>query len=357
MSATTESQNIPHEQPWLNRYDTIQKISNYQTVTNAVEYGKGWYNYAKEKSTLLKNGLEMTEHTVEMFVKPLQNGLEKMDSVIIPLDKMTSSTIEKIETSASTANDKIFVSATDLLLNVDSKLSSIVNYGSKKIEGTVLNDYVNSSGQIINIVVDNILPPPEGEDLEHMNEDELFEMEKRAKFLLKLRKRTNLSSIKSAPGNSINSLIKLTKNIGNNEIKHFTQTIDSLKTTSARVQQLTFNKTNVLTKVFVDGVYEKLDSIVAASGAVLLWVKKIDPTEAIVSIQELRKMIIESKERVMETVETSQKLNQLKNDCARIMERTSEIVNQQIDSTMDKLKKSEYVLFRNSAEIISDLSD
>jgi len=231
--------------------------------------------------------------------------------------------------------------ATYSINTFDTTLDSVINFGVEKVpHPQIVDKVVKQTISTLDTIVDSVLPPAENEDLDKLSDNELYQLEKRAKFLLKLRKRLNSESIRSIPQNSYSALVKSSKENLPNTKEYY----DKINGMVLAIQTAASDKKNKLSQTAIDQLYSSLDTLVATIGSFTIWVRKVDPMEALISIQELAKMVRESKEKVFNAATQNEKVEVFKQDCARIINRSREMVQEQLDiirNKADELKSSD----------------
>ncbi|KAF2076776.1 hypothetical protein CYY_001903 [Polysphondylium violaceum] len=230
--------------------------------------------------------------------------------------------------------------ATYSINTFDTTLDSVINFGVEKVpHPEIVDKVVKQTMSTLDTIVDSVLPPPQNEDLDKLTDAELYQLEKRARFLLKLRKRLNSESIRSIPSNSYTALVKSSKeNLPTQEY------LDKTNALILSIQNAASDKKQKLSQAAIEQLYSSFDTLVATLGSFSIWVKKVDPTEVLVSIQELAKMVKESKERVMNAATQHERVEYFKQDCGKILNRSRELVIEQFEqlkAKADQLRTSD----------------
>ncbi|EGC38801.1 hypothetical protein DICPUDRAFT_148489 [Dictyostelium purpureum] len=344
---SSEQQQKAQEQPldgvWYDKYSSLSRIYNYEFVHNSINYGKSWYDYIKDSNSLVKSTLTMGENSAMYVGAPIINTLEKYDNYVKKIDDFGNSGLDmaekKIQDIKETGDNiiKKFDSSCDAII------STTANYTPNKV-----NDLALTTSNLIEKLIDSILPPPESEDLSKLTDEDKFELEKRMKFLLKLRKRLNATSITHIPSNSY-------KTITGAGTKSLHLSIDKLNDIVVKIQNLTVP--GELTRAAIDNIYATLDACVAQVVGIAVYLKKIDLSETLISLGELSKTIKESKINILNIEDGNERVNKLKEDISQFLKKAADTLSNLNETGKDKLetlKNKDYVYFNMAVGLLED---
>ncbi|EFA74968.1 hypothetical protein PPL_12002 [Heterostelium album PN500] len=369
MSSTEEPQQQSGDQPTtvnssekyklLEKYKTLSRLYDYSLVSTTVNSSFDLYNYAKSYS-LLRMPMELSEATVSLVSKPI---LDVCDPLISRADDYTADKIDKLESTAVRTKELVISTVTPYkesaintltktVSKVDSTLETFIEFGEEKISGTPLQELIaKSATQIESIadnVVDTILPPASDEPTS--DPSEMYNLEKRFPVIYKIRTRVNTESVKGIPSNTYQGITKYTT------VKPISYLVDKIHAAADKISSMNLSDVkDEVSKKTIDQIYQYLDTTAASVGNFSLWVHRFDPNEILISITELTNMIKESKNQILNMDDQKQKVQKFKDDCAKILSKTGQILQQQIDSGKAKVeewKKSDLTIVKTTIVMV-----
>ncbi|KAN0032177.1 hypothetical protein ACTFIV_006054 [Dictyostelium citrinum] len=309
---------------WLDKYSTLSRVYNYGFVNGSIEKGKEWYNYIKDSNSYVKSTLEFGENGVVAVGKPLLAQLEQYDSIVKKVDEYGNTGLDILEKKVESIKE----TGENLANKADSAADGLISVSANYTPSLVIN-LVQKTNNMIDSLIDSLLPPKDDDKVNEMSDEEKFQLEKRMKFLLKLRKRLNTQSVLEIPSNSIHL-------VSGYSGKSYSQAMDNISQLSNSISKITVN--NKFSKVFIDQIYHYADILVGQVAAVSVWFKEINVSETLISLGELSKMVNESKNQVLEITDPHEKVEKLKKDFSKILKSCLDILHSQMEGGKDKLE-------------------
>ncbi|KAM9983176.1 hypothetical protein ACTFIZ_005782 [Dictyostelium cf. discoideum] len=309
---------------WLDKYSTLSRVYNYGFVNGSIEKGKEWYNYIKDSNSYVKSTLEFGENGVVAVGRPLLDKLEQYDVIIKKVDEYGNTGLDILEKKVESIKE----TGENLANKADSTADGLISVSANYTPNAVIS-LVQKTNNMIDSLIDSLLPPKDDDQVNEMSDEEKFQLEKRMKFLLKLRKRLNTQSILEIPSNSIHLVTGYSG-------KSYSQAMDNISQLSNSISKITVN--SQFSKVFIDQIYHYTDILVGQVAAVSVWFREINVSETLISLGELSKMINESKNQVLELSDPHEKVDKLKKDLSKILKSCLDVLHNQMEGGKDKLE-------------------
>ncbi|KAM9953392.1 hypothetical protein ACTFIW_006744 [Dictyostelium discoideum] len=309
---------------WLDKYSTLSRVYNYGFVNGSIEKGKEWYNYIKDSNSYVKSTLEFGENGVVAVGRPLLDKLEQYDVIVKKVDEYGNTGLDILEKRVESIKE----TGENLANKADSAADGLISVSASYTPNAVIS-LVQKTNNMIDSLIDSLLPPKDDDQVNEMSDEEKFQLEKRMKFLLKLRKRLNTQSILEIPSNSIHLVTGYSG-------KSYSQAMDNISQLSNSISKITVN--SQFSKVFIDQIYHYTDILVGQVAAVSVWFREINISETLISLGELSKMINESKNQVLELSDPQEKVDKLKKDLSKILKSCLDVLHNQMEGGKDKLE-------------------
>ncbi|KAM9989866.1 hypothetical protein ACTFIY_005909 [Dictyostelium cf. discoideum] len=309
---------------WLDKYSTLSRVYNYGFVNGSIEKGKEWYNYIKDSNSYVKSTLEFGENGVVAVGRPLLDKLEQYDVIVKKVDEYGNTGLDILEKRVESIKE----TGENLANKADSAADGLISVSANYTPNAVIS-LVQKTNNMIDSLIDSLLPPKDDDKVNEMSDEEKFQLEKRMKFLLKLRKRLNTQSILEIPSNSIHLVTGYSG-------KSYSQAMDNISQLSNSISKITVN--SQFSKVFIDQIYHYTDILVGQVAAVSVWFREINVSETLISLGELSKMINESKNQVLELSDPQEKVDKLKKDLSKILKSCLDVLHNQMEGGKDKLE-------------------
>ncbi|KAN0050114.1 hypothetical protein ACTA71_003217 [Dictyostelium dimigraforme] len=315
---------------WFDKYSTLSRVYNYGFVNGSIEKGKEWYNYIKDSNSYVKSTLEYGENGVVAVGKPILAQLEQYDSIVKKVDEYGNSGLDILEKKVESIKE----TGENLANKADSAADGLISVSANYTPNAVIS-LVQKTNTMIDSLIDSLLPPKDDDKVNEMSDEEKFQLEKRMKFLLILRKRLNTQSILEIPSNSIHLVTGYSG-------KSYSQAMDSISQLSLSISKITAN--SKFSKVFIDQIYQFADNLVAQVASLSVWFKEVNISETLISLGELSKMVNESKNQVLQLSDPHEKVEKLKKDFSSILKRCLDVLHNQMEGGKDKLESFKEVV-------------
>ncbi|KAK5582464.1 hypothetical protein RB653_004049 [Dictyostelium firmibasis] len=309
---------------WLDKYSTLSRVYNYGFVNGSIEKGKEWYNYIKDSNSYVKSTLEYGENGVVAVGKPILSQLEQYDSIVKKVDEYGNSGLDILEKKV----ESIKGTSENLANKADCAADGLISASANYTPNVVIN-LVQKTNGMIDSLIESLLPPKDDDKVNEISDEEKFQLEKRMKFLLKLRKRLNTQTILEIPSNSIHLVTGYSG-------KSYSQAMDMICQLSNSVSKITTN--SKFSQVFIDQIYLTVDNLVGQVAALSVWFKDINISETLISLGELSKMVNESKNHVLELTDPQERVEKLKHDFSLILKSCLDVLHNQMEGGKDKLE-------------------
>lgn len=120
-------------------YKLVNRVLNYPTVSSALETAKGYYEAAKESSSLVKTVTETVESNMTKTMNALQPVIDRSQPILTSLDNMGCNQLDRLEKLTETYQPTV----TAIADGVKSKASAVVETSMNKIEP--IDQYLKTS--------------------------------------------------------------------------------------------------------------------------------------------------------------------------------------------------------------------
>lgn len=337
----------------------VTRVFSYSLVNYFASTVQSYYGYAKQSNSYVKAGLE----TAESYTHPILHKLEEyshqptIESLIHKVDQYGCKQLDKIEAGGKQIKDTYEV--------IKPKTIQSLENVANKIHRTPVETALLKTVGVMDVVVDSLLPPDPAEPVEvaSTGTDDPNIIDRTAPVIHKLKTRVNKESIKRLPSQTFT----VSKDIifrNADAVPQLHYCIGVLSTTAHRVRDVSVNTSAVarsgiqkgaeVSKASVEYVYNSLNAMVQHLTSIVVLVKKLDPTEARATVEELTVMIQHSKE------ELSQKYGRdtaarLKEDISRILQKAGDLLSQQVAAGYTRAHSTDNAAIRKSVEMIENL--
>jgi len=335
----------------------VQRVFSYSLVDYASSSLLFLYDQAKQSNYLVKAGIE----TAESYSLPILHKLSTyshqptIENLLHKVDQYGCRQLDKIENGGKQIKDTYNV--------IKPKTIQSLETVANKIHGTPVETALFKTVDVVDVVVDSLLPPDPAEPITVNLVVDPNVIDKTAPVITKLRNRVNPHSIARLPVQTYT----VTKDIifrNADAIPQLHYCIGVLSTAAHRVRDVSANtravaKTSIqkgatASKASVDYVYNSLTTMVQHLTSIVVLVKKLDPTEARATVEELTLMIQHSKE------ELSQKYGRdtaarLKEDISRILQKAGDLLSQQVAAGYTRVHSTDNAAIRKSVETIEGI--
>jgi len=240
-----------------------------------------------------------------------------------------------------------------------------------KIHGTTVETVLFKTVGAVDVVVDSLLPadPAQPEDDTHATTDDPNIIDKTSPVIHKLKTRVSKDSIKHLPVQTYTVTKDIIfRNADANPQIHYC--IGVLSTAAHRVHNVStkteavarngIHKGAELSKTSVDYVYQSMHNMVNALTSLVVLMKKLDPIEGKQTVAELTAMIQSSKEDFYTkygdfSTYGKEKATRLKEDISRILQKSGDLLSQQVAAGYERAHSTDITAVRKSVETIESI--
>lgn len=335
----------------------VPRVLSYALVNYVSETVKGGYLYAKQSNPYVKAGLE----TAEAYSQPLLHKIEEyshqstIESLIHKVDQYGCRQLDKVEQGGKQLKDTYHA--------IKPKTIHSIETVANKIHGTAIETVLFKTVDVVEIVVDSLLPPDTAEVPNETEEEETKDaniLDRTAPVITKIKTRATPSNIKSIP--------KHTLSISKDFIFGTTETrpqviqycigVLSIAAHRAKQSQQTardgLHKGATISKQSVEYVHQSLQHMVNSLANLVVLVKKLDPVEAKATLSELTVMIQNSKNHFSHKY-GKDTVARLKDDISGIFLKAGDLLSQQVAAGYTFAHSSDNVAIQKSVEKIESI--
>jgi len=323
------------EQP--ERFLLVHRIASYSLVNYFSDTVKDYYAYAKECNSLVKMSLETAESLSLPIIAKLDecSQLPIINNIISSVDSISCKQLDKIENSAYAIKDTT-VSTAEMVAD--------------KIHGTMVESLIIKSVDVVDNIVDSLLPPKDDEEPEALVDPNVIE--RATPVIKKLTTRVSKDSLINLPAQTCYEVKDLV--FRNAEtIPQVQLCIGLLINASHKVKEVRestqqaakhgFQKGSQLSKTSADHVYQSLQHLMTVMTSLVAGISKITVEDARIALSDVFTLIQESKEKIHKSNQS------FREDISIILQRTGELLSQQVAAGYNKVAQSDYASVRRAA--------
>jgi len=336
----------------------VDRVFSYSLVAYVSDTLKNCYSYAKHSNNYVKAGLEAAEGYSQPVLWKLEEYSHQptIESFLHKVDQYGCKQLDKIESGGKQLKETYEIIRPKTI----QSLETVAN----KIHGTPVEMVLLKTVDVVDAVVDSLLPPDPEESAEvsmiPTNDPNL--LDRTSPLIKKLRNRVSKDSIKRLPAQTY----QVSKDFifrNTDAVPHLNYCIGVLSTAAHKIHNASSNtrtaakqgvqKGTSLSKASMDYIYTSLHHMVGALTSLVVLAKKLDPIEAKATVEELTVMIQRSREGISHKGKNA--AARLKEDISHILQKAGDLLSQQVAAGYTRVHTSDSAAIRKSVETIENI--
>jgi len=322
------------------RFVFVHRITSYSLVNYVSGTVMDYYSYAKESNSLVKKSLETAESISLPIIARLDEYSQQpiINNIISNVDSFSCRQLDKIESRAGAIKEATVGTA------------EVV---ATKIHGSKVELLIIKTVDVVDNIVDSLLPPQGDEEPEALVDPNVIE--RATPVFKKLTSRISKDSLKNLPAQTCHEVKDLV--FRNAETVPQVQLCIGLlitashkileaKETTQQAAKSSYHKGAELSKVSVDHIYQSLNHLMAVMTSLVAGISRITIEDARTSLSDVFVLIQESKKKIHFTNQS------FRDEISTILQRASEVLSQQVAAGYNHAAHSDYASVRRAASAL-----